>query len=55
MTRKHFELIAAAIAAQVPAVGHSAALLIAASLADDFAFENPRFDRQRFLKACGVL
>jgi hypothetical protein len=55
MSRKHFRLIAAAIAAQVPTVGHSAALQIAAALADDFAYENPRFDRQRFLRACGVL
>jgi len=55
MTRKHFNLIAAAIAAQVPDVGLAAAYAIASALADDFAFENPRFDRQRFLRACGVV
>lgn len=27
---------------------------IAASLAEYFAVDNPRFDRERFLEACGV-
>lgn len=51
MTRKHFEAIAAIIDAQrdigVEIQG------TANELAAFFATENPNFDRERFLKACG--
>ncbi|HET6725866.1 MAG TPA: hypothetical protein VFH85_07670 [Gammaproteobacteria bacterium] len=62
MTRKDYELIAAAIrsalptalvAADLPLLNQAhgnTALRLAAALASD----NPRFDRARFLKACGV-
>lgn len=59
MTRKHFEAIAhildaeRAVRSATPAqvgVVHALAL----SLSDLFAAENPRFDRNRFLTACGV-
>ena len=63
MTRKDYVLIAAALAEarrQIPETGahatwefvanSTAARVLAISLAQD----NPRFDRKRFLKACGV-
>lgn len=60
MTRVDYNLIAAAIteAADIP-VNHDNQLLLfgikraAHKLADAFATKNPRFDRTRFLKACG--
>lgn len=68
MTKKHFEAIAAIIhQANIfdtdPAAGfdegysvgiEDCASLIAESMADYFAKENPSFDRKRFLKACGM-
>lgn len=66
MTKKHFEMIAAKIAAKVSAAERSPTLspvqvnAVRASLrdlADDFALsfsiENPRFDRGSFMTACG--
>lgn len=54
MTRKHFEAIAATIAANpgrhVPEVKK-----VAYDLADQFAYFNPNFDRSRFLAACDIL
>lgn len=59
MTRKDYELIARALkraAAEAQAEGHdldalrTGAIELAYSLADD----NPRFDRERFMKACGL-
>jgi len=56
MTRKDYVLLAAAIASMpshaptLRAATRSAALVIADALAKD----NPRFDRERFLTACGV-
>jgi hypothetical protein len=59
MTRKDYELIAEEIATSrkvnltdgtvLVSVAH-----IANSLATALQVENPRFDRARFLKACGV-
>jgi hypothetical protein len=51
MTRRDFELIARAVrsAAVVGRVG-----FVARPLADALASTNPRFDRGRFLEACGV-
>ena len=55
MTRKDYVAIAAAI----QGTAHHAALkpgatAIAVKLADMMQRDNPRFDRARFLKACGV-
>lgn len=62
MTKKHFEAIAAILNSfyivprGVPSRALEAAAVsgIAEEMADLFAQENPRFDRARFLKACGV-
>lgn len=67
MTRKNFEAIAAIVKSNIPNAGTGtgymfdenaagqtyAAENIADELADYFATENPNFNRQRFLKACG--
>lgn len=53
MTKKHYIMIAARIKAQrvlSPLVADTLAVL----LADDFAADNPRFNRPVFLAACGV-
>lgn len=62
MTRKHFEAIASLISKYTDPLAapgydkgvHHGAMFIADELADYFAAENPRFDRARFLKACGL-
>ncbi len=55
MTRKDYVLIAAAIKAASAAPGYPERnAFVAFSLADALATDNPRFDRVRFLKACGV-
>jgi hypothetical protein len=51
MSRKHFKAIAAAIAA---ILDPSDRRRIAEALADVCRESNPRFDRARFLAACGV-
>lgn len=48
MTRKDYVLIAAALR-EARTVAEAARLL-----ADQLAQDNPRFDRERFLKAAGV-
>lgn len=59
MTRKHFEAIAAILAANSDRSGTAAETwrvqCIADDLADLFGQSNPRFDRQRFLAASHVL
>lgn len=52
MTRKDYQLIAQAIADVW--CENTAQLYIAESIADALAQDNPRFDRARFLDACGV-
>lgn len=47
MTKKHYEAIARLLS------GQNADLDLCESLARYFKSENPNFDRQRFLKACG--
>lgn len=57
MTRKDYVLIAAAIAAaEIHAMDGAeyARKCIAHNIALALATDNPRFDRERFLKACGV-
>ena len=67
MTRKHFEAVAEIIrlsAPLEPALHENESIWIdgakdmlgrvASDLADLFAQENPRFDREKFLRACGV-
>ena len=58
MTKKHYELIATAINGAFNANPSNKAAegiaQIAKDLAEVFLFDNPRFDRERFLKACGV-
>jgi hypothetical protein len=49
MTRKHFEIVAAAVA---NIVERSDRWLIANMLADSFEKLNPRFNRDRFIAAC---
>lgn len=51
MTRRDFELIAGAVLSATRC-GHTEH--VARELADRLASTNPRFDRQRFLEACGV-
>jgi hypothetical protein len=64
MTRKHFETIAAAIKAQAttarncyPPQERNATLDalggVADTIADACRQDNPRFDRRRFMEACG--
>jgi hypothetical protein len=48
MTRRHFQLIADALR-ESAAPEH-----VARAMADALATTNPRFNRERFLAACGV-
>lgn len=48
MTRKHFELVAAAL----KAANASPAIVLA--LAAGLATTNARFDKARFMEACGI-
>lgn len=59
MTRKDYELIAAAVRESVTARGappdaYVAVAYLAHVLAASLRADNPRFDKARFLKACGV-
>tara|TARA_R110001583_G_scaffold70203_1_gene198780 strand:+ start:301 stop:483 length:183 start_codon:yes stop_codon:yes gene_type:complete len=49
MTRKHFEMVAAAVA---NITSRPDRWLVANMLANSFEKENPRFDRDRFIAAC---
>jgi hypothetical protein len=52
MTHMHFRLIAATIASLN--LDEASRLTTAISFANDLASTNPRFDRARFLDACGT-
>lgn len=52
MTRRDFEAIAAAVRDYLPPIPEREAF--AHALAAHFAAVNPRFDKTRFLAACGV-
>lgn len=61
MSRKHYELLAAALREarrdedfELEPGADGVATIICRHLADALASDNPRFDRERFLKACGV-
>lgn len=57
MTRKDYVLLAEAIKAAVEATDYPerlGALLAANEIAHRLQQDNPRFDRARFLKACGL-
>ena len=49
MTRKHFKMVAAAVAKMVE---RSDRWLITNLLADSFENDNPRFDRDKFIAEC---
>lgn len=59
MNKRHYEAIANVLAeAQNVAVeaGETSMIrVVALGLAQQFAGDNPNFDRDRFLKACGVV
>jgi hypothetical protein len=55
LTKKHFISEAARIASMVATGGDLKTLReLASKAADDYARQNSRFDRSRFLAACGV-
>ena len=55
MTKQDFEVVADRIKRNLAAGMDPLTLAcLAEDLACDFALRNPRFDRERFLKACGV-
>jgi hypothetical protein len=58
-TKKTFEAVAAALAESRDAFNGSDGMLVQWNedvrvIADVFAADNPRFDRARFYRACGV-
>lgn len=53
MTKKDYVLIAQAVA-EVGSRGYGDIGPVAHQIADALATDNPRFDRERFLKACGL-
>ena len=57
MTKKHFEMIARSLRAaadHTTAKGRDGIVVSAAMLANEFQIANPRFDRARFMEACGL-
>lgn len=55
MTRKHYAMIAGRMRRSwLTAEDREPIEALARGMADDFAAENSRFDRKRFLKACAV-
>ena len=57
MTRKDFELIAAIIRHMdvTPTFSASAKIKVAETFSRDLRFTNPRFDSERFLRACRAI
>ena len=53
LSRKHYVAVAAILSEYTDNGTHTPGF-IAEDLASYFASDNPAFDRQRFLKACGV-
>lgn len=59
MTKKDYELLAAAVRAALHEAGsnlsfESGVIATAEKLADRLALDNQRFDRARFIAACGI-
>jgi hypothetical protein len=55
LTRKHFEAIAAVIRRKIEAgITREEAMLAAQVFIEVASYDNPRFDRVRFLKAAGL-
>lgn len=54
MTRKHFEAIARDIKASADTADYSAREYAAVLFANVAEQDNPRFDRKRFMLACGL-
>ena len=55
MTKKHFKAIAEIIKFRMDATLYSPPVeVLAKDLAQYFKQDNPRFDRERFLAACGI-
>lgn len=59
VSRQTFEALATAIRRQIDIYGQDRTVVttceeIANEAADHFAVSNPRFDRARFMKACGL-
>lgn len=54
MTKRHFIAIAAIFKRYQDPTGDGKRQMLAFELASFFKQENPRFDRARFLEACGV-
>ncbi len=52
MTQKDFELIARAVK-DLPLLNQTAQEYVAQTFAEYLSETNPRFDRDKFLKACG--
>ena len=55
MTRKDFVLIARTIRNSSEIIDETALEALAENFAEELAETNPNFDRDRFLKACGVI
>jgi hypothetical protein len=53
MTRKDYNLIAKIIESAYY-LNENQKMVVARDFADDLGLDNPRFDRDRFLVACGV-
>lgn len=58
MSKKHFEMVARALSGALATAGNDESQRenlrgLAIELSAGFASENPRFDSQRFLNACG--
>ncbi len=56
MTKKHYQAIAVILLHHKKCIdsGFEPKQTIAHDLADYFTTDNPRFDRSRFLEACGI-
>ena len=54
LTRQHFEAVAQVLKAFPEGAPTASQAKLAEAFADMFEAENPRFERGRFLKACGV-
>ena len=54
LTRKTYKAQAAIIKKHIPTAGRDFCYEMATDLADYYGKDNPRFDRARFLEACGL-